>query len=420
MAIGVANGTITVTTGLVGTTFTVSGLSFAPVAGYVFHSGRLAVGMSEQDHRVGHGIFTGTTSRRSYSTQGDHAAAVMATDHVRRDDCVASRLSTSGASAGKLDVDAMLSDGFRLIVDEAFATDMHLSWKVWGGDASQAEIVDITEPAATGDQDIATSFALDTGVDDKAVIFLGNAAGAFGTVTGSALWMLGFAAGNTPANAVVMACDLDGADPSITYKYSLSGECIAQSNTADAVTSRASLTAWLSTGFRLNWLEVDGGVAWGTSALVIKGGRWEVGDILTSTGTTNQTETTTYDPKGLLFGSASNPLSTADVTETGFQAVMGAATGAASRSYESARSLDGNATADIAAASNTNAFWAMITGANASITEIADLVSLDTGGFTWVMDDASASGRFIAYLSCSDAPAAAARQQTFTLLGVGA
>ena len=405
MAMQCADGTITLTTGAIGTTFTVSGLAFQPKALFLFWSGRATTGQGEADHKFGAGFAVSTTSRRNYSTQSDHGVTTSAADRIWHNDCCVSTLSVAGASAGKADLDAITADGFRLIIDKVFAAGLQVGWIAYGGsDITNVEIVDIVSPTATGNQDITTSFALDTGLDDKAIIFLGVNGNAAATPAVTSSFVMGVAAGNTPVNATLSGRTTDAAATSVTDSYCRTGECLGSGAGASTVL-RASLTAWLATGFRLNWAEVLA-TGYNHSALVIKGGRWEVGNSLTSTGVSNQTEATTYVPKALLIASHGKAQSTVDTFDAHDERIIGVATSATSRRCAAVLDKDAAATMDIGIAFSETAMYINQSTAATIVQEGAmDLVSFDsTPGFTYVMDDADPVAAFFWYLLAADAP----------------
>ena len=418
MTLEVASSSLTLTTGAIGTTLTVSGLSFQPKALLFFWSGRATDGANFGDHRFGTGIAISTTNRRVQGTLSQHNAANADSYTVWSDDCVIMTVTNTGALDGKADLDAILSDGFRLIIDDAFSANLRVAWMAWGGDdLTDVDLVGITEPILTGDQDITTAFGLNTGLDDKAVIFIGGGYGTVNAINADSTWMLGAAAGNTIVNAVCAGSSLDAAGTMDTYSYAINGECIANCSTANAVTSRASLTAWLSNGFRLNWAEVDVLRTQEFAALVMKGGRWEVGDALTSTGTSNQFEATAYVPKMLLLASHCKAQSTSDTTQDGDERSVGTMEGTADRRYAGCHDVDGGGTSAVGITFDTNGAYINLSTSPSTVEGRMDFVSFDaTPGFTYVMADADPVAAFFWYLSCSDAPAVAGTRPPFTFI----
>lgn len=408
MAVDVASGTFIVSSATTAgnTAATVSGLSFQPKAVFLSWSGRASAGQGEADSLFGAGFFTGTSSRRAFATQSDHSPTTMATDHIRRNDAAVATMTIAGAVGGLADVSAINSDGFTLVVDDQFPADLIVGWIAYGGaDITDVAIVDITTPASPGDQDINVGFALNTGEDDKAVVMLGSSFAAFGTSSVYSLFSFGVAAGDSIGQAVMAGSSADGAATSSSGSYTRSGE-IAATMYDDVVEVQGSLTAWLSTGFRLNWSDVSGDGDLNFSALVIKGGRWFVGDAVTSTGTSNQTEATPYVPKALLIGSSGRAASTVDTSSAHYETIIGAATGATSRWSASLMDKDNAGNADVGVAFATDAMYVNQSTAATVVQEGAmDLVSFDaTPGFTYVMDDADPAQAFFFYLGAADIP----------------
>lgn len=399
-----ASGTINITTGAVGTTFTVSGLSFQPTAILFNWSGRTTIGSANEfDHRWGAGFATSTSSRRAYTSASDHGVGTSAADNNRFNDCCIGTLTTTGATDGKADLNAINADGFQLIIDDTFAVALAVQWFAW--DATNAEIVDFNEPGSTGDQDIATSFALNTGNDDKAVILLGGGNGTFGTVDTFSVWEMGVVAGDTPVNALLACAARDAAPNMVTHSYCRTGECLAVTY-LDAVQSAASLTAWLSTGFRLNWTTIDT-TANQFSALVMQGGnQWQVGDALTSTGSTNQVESTNFQPTGLIVGSHCKTESVAGTVQAHDERSLGFATAPTTRSCIAVVDTDAPTSSDIAIGGWSDRIYNNFDQTNAAKTTVQgamDLVSFDaTPSFTYVMDTTDDVENYFWYLATGD------------------
>lgn len=408
MATQTATGTISLTTGAIGTTFTVSSLPFQPAAIVFFWSGRTTVGQGEGDSKFGMGFAVSTSSRRAYTTQSDHSLASMATDCGARNDCCIATISVAGAFDGMVDLDAILSNGFRLIVDDVLPQALQVGYIAYGGsDITSAVITDFTEPGATGNQDINTGQALNTGADDKAVIILGGMYDvAFNNTSTYAIFTLGVAAGNSIAQATLNGAAQDGQTTSLTNSYCRSGEVIGFCYD-DLVRARASVTLWNANGFRLNWAEVDAATAAQYSALTILGGRWEVGNALTSTGGTNQNEATALEPTGILIGSAGIAESTSDTTTAHMETIVGAASSASQRACAAVFDKDNSGNADVGVAYSDVAMYINQSTAATIIQEGAmDLVSFDsTPGFTYVMDDADPAQAFFFYLAAASVPA---------------
>lgn len=427
MAVSVATGTVTISTGAAGTTFDVTGLAgfdtSSKKAVLFIWSGRATAGFGEADAKYGVGFFTGTASRRAYTTQNDHANGTSSNDSVMRNDCCIATLTAAGATDGLADIDSIITDGFRLIVDDAFAAAQVVGYlAIWGADLTDCEIVDIAAPnSTTGNQDITTSFSLGGGSDNKALVIVGGTDGAANTPAGWSVFSCGVVAGNTPAQAVLMGVSQDAAPNMITFGYGISGECLAMGFNTDQVNQRASVTGWdvSGNGFRLNYAENTlNNVKY--AALVLKGPNFAVGDILSRTDTTQTDEVVGFDPKALIVGSHCKAASTSDTTAAHDERSLGFVTGAAARVCASMCDQDTPTTSDVAIGLTTDRIYDNIdvTASAKAVEGAMDLIdfTVSGGGFTFVMDDADPSATFVWYLAIGDTPSAGGAASAGTLL----
>jgi hypothetical protein len=404
MALQVADGTITLTTGAIGTTFTVSGLAFQPVAIRCFWSGRATSGQAEQDHKFGIGFASSTTARRCVTSQSDHAAATMVCGVASYDDCVIATLTAANALDGKADLDAITSDGFRLIIDDVFSAGLQVGWYAIGGDVTNAEIVTFSAPGVTGNQDI-TSFSF----TPDAVMFLAGFVGTVNTIsTLSSSTIIG-AASFLPSlsQAVLAGANQAGQASSVASSYCRMGEVLAQITWSDAVTDRASVTAQLANGFRLNWAEASGGVPI-IFALGLKGGKYAVGNFLTAQDGNTYEEVVGFDPSGMLFFSHNKPESQVDMVQSDDERMMGCATSTSSRRVASIIDKNALATADIGVSYQEDCFYTNQSNAATVVTEAkGDLLGLSVvgGGFSWYMPDPDVGFAFCWYLAVGTATA---------------
>jgi hypothetical protein len=212
--------------------------------------------------------------------------------------------------------------------------------------------------------------------------------------------MIGLMAGDTAAEGVILTCSESEADPTLEYGYNRLGECIAMSNASDTISERAEWDAWTSTGFDLDWLEVNGTAGLlRYSALVLKGPQFALWDILSRTDTTQTDEVVGFDPLGIMALSASRSQSAADTADASALLCVGFATSATSRSASIDMTQDAVSTNSAVVQSiHTDAFYAGfplsgVTGADA-LMDLVDM-SVGGGGFTFVMDDTDPSAALI-------------------------
>jgi len=398
MALEVATGSFNIGTGGVGTTVSITSLSFEPKVIIFGWSGRTAVGQAEGSHKFGMGYMISAADRGGVTTQSQHAAANANADQQTFDDACIKLLTTAGAVDGAADFDAFLSNGFRLIIDDQFVADYLVTYLALGGvDLTDVKSVTVTVPAATGDQDITT-----VGFQPDCAIAFGTSGYAINVTGAFSNFAIGVAAGASPSSYCLAGCSDNNLATMNTMSYCID-EFLAEVF-LDAVALRGSLTAWLSNGFRINWVEVASGII--TRVLCLKGGRYAVGDILSQTDTNNFSETGAgFTPKALMFGSHNKVKSTTNVTQAGDERCIGFAVSPTERNAFGIVDKDAVADADVGVAVHTDQCYSnQSLDATIVVEGLMDLVSMDADGFTSVMDDADPAQAFVWYLAFGDAP----------------
>lgn len=264
MAFNFSHGSVQwLTTDVLNTVITVSGLGFEPKAlrfywfGLQSNSPTNASSQAVSERR-GVGFAVSTTSRRAVGTfSADNSGSANCGGVVGNTEVV---ITTDGAGVidGRLDINTITTDGFTLIVDDVTPANLTVFWEAWGGsDISSAVIGDIAEPAATGTQTY-TATGFDNNPYDKCVMFAGcQSTAAVGTAaaTDSGL-CVGFATdATTTENIVVTGNSDDGSGNMDTDGYCIQGECLAMIALAGGnPDARATLTAFGTNSFSLNWL----------------------------------------------------------------------------------------------------------------------------------------------------------------------
>jgi hypothetical protein len=403
-----------------GTTKSVAhGLGLTPKAAIVFWSGQgstsdnIATTVPNSNIRPGVGVMVSASERGSASMSSADAAGTANSAEMIANDAVCAIVDNAGSGFhGALDAGATAFDGTNVnfVVDAQFTDNIRLFILVIGGtDLTDLSLDIVTEPGATGNQDI-TSVEF----QPDCVLFLGTSclgvtslAGTFVANTSGNFFWIGAAAGATPVSAIAGCGSDDGPTTMLTRSYTRTGECVALVAAALAsITARASLTAWLSNGFRLNWSECTAG-ARQFLALSLKGGRYAIGELATSTGTTQQTETGVgFQPKGLLLLSSGAAASSADTLTTHNALSIGAAGGTGSPPTQKCVSVwdeNGVGTSTTANAIENDAAYVNISTSEAIEGRFA-VDAFNSDGFTWTHDDADPSSVFAWYLAMGDAP----------------
>jgi hypothetical protein len=421
MALETATGTFNTTTQAAGNTVTVSGLSFQPKLVIFTWSGRTATGQAEGDHKLGMGYMISSSDRGCATSQSDHGAANAAADCATYDDACIVTLTVGGAVDGKMDFSSLNSDGFTVVIDDAFPSSYLINYLAIGGsDLTNVASVTVTAPTSTGNQDITT-----VGFQPDAAIAMGGSVAPVNSIDTWSTFGVGIAAGSAPDESTLTVASQDGAGTSVTRSHCINGLFITRlGSDPPAVDERASISQWLSNGFQLNWAEVSASFSGRYRVVCLKGGKYAKGDLLTSTGTSNFAETGVgFTPKALFLVSHNNSQSTSDTTQAPQQISLGFAVSASSRNYVCVLDKDASGTMDIGVAHNTNAMYGnQSTATTIAIEGLMDLVSMDSDGFTAVMDDADPSAAFVWYLALGDAattgPSAGLRTLTMTGAGI--
>lgn len=399
------------TTDTLSTTFPISGLGFRPKALRFFTLGQQSAtdAASQALHLRGSvGFAVSATNRRCMGTQSQDAAATQVCTVGYRNDAVVVTVTSTPAVDGLLDLSSIDSDGFTLIVDDVTPANVTVFWEAWGGsDITDAAIIEIAEPAATG------SVNYFTGFHPSVLMFAGvQGTAAPNTVTrNDASMMIGAASG--PLSTQQWHCwmnDDDASTTSDTDRYGLGGECLGLCTVAGGNPSaRASMTAWRDDGFTLNW------IARTTTnrrylCLAIKGGSWSAsGQTIAgnSAGATTTVTTRTqggheFAPVGISFAGVRGTQSTAGTSATEGIIGIGMASSTSSRRAMGAWSENGNATA--AEIDHTIEYDACLSfPSNAGAADHAiDLDALLSNGFRVIVDvvGAGVASEWFGALAC--------------------
>jgi hypothetical protein len=415
-ALEVATGVFSIDTGAATTTYSVTGLAFEPKVVLVWWSGRSDTvdASGEQDIQPGFGVCHSLTSRWAVTGQADHDAATTATDEYMTDAACVAVLDTAGAVAGLADFSAFTSDGFTVVVDDAFPTLLRVSYLALGGsDLTNVATGQYTMATSVGEYNAITGLAFQPDFVLVATNFLNTALPSLS----AQFWMSIGAATSAANQALLSIFTEDGLATSSTASYARSGE-ITASHYDLAGDDRESFVQFNSDGVRLNHLE--GAAARRVVYLVLKGGQYHVGNFTTATDTSNFTEATPFLPKGALFFSANRAESTQDVSTDHAEWSVGAATSSTARTAQSVRDKEASADADSFSAIEHDQLYINASNDAAQVVEgLGDLVSFDaTPQMTLVMDNADPVASFVWYIAFGDA-ALATCPKTRALLGVG-
>ncbi|MCI0560400.1 MAG: hypothetical protein MN733_18090 [Nitrososphaera sp.] len=401
MAFSAFQGSFNITTAAAGNTVAVTGVGFQPKAIIFWYSGRTESvdTVGRISHQRGVGFAVSATDRRSAATQSEDASAAADTAQTLRNAACIATITIAGAIDGLGDLQSMDSDGFTIVIDDAFASDVSVSYLALGGaDLTDVATGSFAKPTITGSQSI-TSLPF----QPDFVMFAANKFTSENAIGADSKLSIGMATG--PANEGVWAGASNSNDLTTTTKsYATDVESIAiLAAGGDTIASRAEFTQFTATGFDINWLEAD------TAAdivyfLALKGGKYRVDSLLTQTDTTTDIVETGFgfQPKAGLFLSHGKAKSTQDTLQDDDEWSIGAFHSTTARGAQGV--MDQNAAADsvVSAAIEFDEIYVNLTTAGA-LEGLMDIKSIDTDGFTAIMDDADPAQAFVLYAAFGDA-----------------
>lgn len=391
MALSYAQGSLQWTTGAVGTTFTVSGLSFQPKAIRLWCLGLNSStdATSDTNHAdMSIGFAVSTSSRASIAGHSEDANAAQTTARGYRTDCVLHTTSGTATDTGRLDLNSIASDGFQLIVDAVATRAQRVFWEAWGGsDITDASVGSISEPAATGNQDYTTTGA----VQPDVVMFAScNESGASGSRTADNYSIgVGMATGASNEWCFAIGAD-DGNATGDTGRDSANDSCVNiwSQSAGPTLDARANFVQFNSDGFRLNWTAraVTGRKV---IYLAIQGGQWSADSLTIDLTTLNATASASglaFQPIGGLLASHGR-----SVGGTTFGALaLGAFVSTSERQCATVYDEVGttNAEIDHSVEYDQALTFPNTTGSPPGVLTSVDISAIASDGFTLTVDDA--------------------------------
>jgi hypothetical protein len=332
MAVSVKTGSFSSGTGAVSSTVVVSGVGFKPNCVIFWWSNRtvttdtqstateatIGVGWMLNDNSDG----APTARRAAVGGSADAATSGDTWSRMQNDACVVAM--AAGAVIGILDGSVFGSDGFTLIVDDAFPASVRIHYMALAG----ADLTNFASgrsvlPTATGTVDYTGP-----GFQPDFVLCVGCRGTSENADQTHHVFTVG-AGISTTKRGTIAGVSLDGNTTMFADGYGLSTEMMAFGTPAAAspqvIEARADFSAFLSNGFQLNWTEVPGVATCQFMWLAIKGGQWDVYEALTQTDTTTDiTATHGFQPRGGMVLSAQRAESTADANTAHLALSVGA------------------------------------------------------------------------------------------------
>ena len=420
-ALEFATGTLNIGTGAATTTYSVTGKAPATDAWKVvilWWGGRTETtdAVGETHIRPGIGVAVSATSRWAVTAQAEHGSGTTDTDRYHTSAAAVATLTIAGAVDLLADFVAFTADGFTLVIDDASAAALEVSYILLGGaDLTNAETGILTLDTGTGVDD----YTGETTFTPDFAIFAGNQAADPASAATNFRLSIGMA--TATAQNVLAINSQHGAGDSDTTSYIYTGEIFAILGAADTASDRASLSAFLADGFQIN--KIEGVTAWRVHWLALKGGQYAIGDFLTATDTNAFTEAHGMDvtPKGAMFFSANRAVSTADTPTAVLEWSVGASDGTINTAHY-VREKDAAGTSDAFVAVSHDQVYLNADNSTTQVLEGEGHVnSIDGTNITLQMSDADPAQSFVRYVafgSNAGAPPAGCTQYQ-NLMGVG-
>ena len=357
-------------------------VGFTPTAGQyiclVYWSGHTSATDAVGSNYIfmGWGMGTSATVRRGMAGCSQDAQASSAADKVGYSDAILKATSGAAAVTGALDFGGEITNGVRFTVDDQFPADIRFNVVVIDG-LTDVGIFDITSPSGTGNANHTGA-----GVDAADLFLFMGVSGAVGT----SLQMM-FGAAHADGQCGVSLVSRNGQPNMSTNHYCTDLECIVYQGVTGPPNFRASYVASITDGLTLNWLETSAGTVFFCAAL--KGIEATIQNALTQTDTTTDIVVTGLGNicLGGLVVSCCEAESTQDTAGTHHHWSMGSFTSTTNRGAHATWDESGTANSETAVAVEYDEVYANISSADA-IQGLMDIKSLDSGGATFIMDDA--------------------------------
>jgi hypothetical protein len=391
-------GTFTLNTGTGNQTVSLSDGTLTPKALILWTTRQTADGITT-DAIFFIGFGTSSTARATFGGTSQDAQATSVADRTcDNDKILQTRAVNGGAVQEELDLVSFGAGQFVVNVTVA-GTAINVHYLALGGsDLTNANVVEFTNTAGTGTQDVTG-----VGFQPDFVMLLGGEHIAGDETRNSLTLGLGFATATQQATVGWYA--VDGAVTTNTERCQRTDGCLAWPNGSAAFRFFYTFSQFLSDGFQVTKTTnpATGRFFW---ALCLKGGQYQVGSDTQKTSTAGtKATTTTFQPTGVLLASFCRESTTSVVAESRMS--FGAASSA------SARAASWNGDTDNLADSETDrameqdqCLLIADSGSPAGYAAAADLSGFNATDFTLDWDDGAGGN-----------PDATARQFVFAAFG---
>lgn len=378
-------------TGAATTTVAETGVGFTPTALIFFWSGRgTTEGMGAGNGRMGMGFAIGTGAADAQWMATYHEDGLATTDTrstIYQNGCVG-LVAGNGVVEGTADVQSLDVDGFTLEIQTQFTEDIYVGYIAL--DAANVAIGEFNPASATQQTETGVGFQPDGLVlFHNGTVIIGDAS--------HGIFAMGFASGTAAAEQFTAGfTSRHGVTPGAAgiEGYSQDAEFI-HTRTSTSTGQHYSLDSFDADGFTYT---PDGTAAYYNYYLAIGGIQIKVGNFLMPTDTNNLAISGVgFQPEAVMFSSFNRAKPAFDAEITDINQSLGAASSATDRCAFLVTEDVENPTEVARGASSTACLTRgdLADGLDAAM----DLVSMDSDGFTVVMDDASAVAAYVGYIA---------------------
>jgi hypothetical protein len=388
-------------TGAAASTVAVTGVGFQPKAVIFWWSGQdgTADVFTDTPGATAHGMGFATSSSERGAVANCSLDAVGTSDVARiakNDACVTIYLTSATTIDGSLDFQSMDSDGFTLVVDDAFATSRRVHYMAIGGsDITNAKAGSFTVAASTGNQDFNIGFTPD-------LVLMLNAQTEFSSgsvATDAAIFSFGALTAAEQFCYLGWSKDNSGTSDTTSYMRMTDDAWAVWDTLANGNTPYIAAGSIITDGFRLNVANAFASAV-DCVYLAFKGGNYRVGEVLTRTNTTAWAETGFgFAPTGAMFISAMRAEDAVDSETVHNQLSIGGASSGSARQVAYIRDENVSGTMDVAVGYDADFVYANSLPTSLATSGEMDLNSFDADGMTLQMDEADASAKLVAYIA---------------------
>jgi len=358
--------------------------------------------------RPGWGFATGSADQRCGTTTSTLGGASSAGATWHRNDAIVTIVSDAAVEDGRFAVSTMDSGGATLTVPDAISIDLTVMViGVGGTDITNAVTGQDTANTVTGNKSN-NALAFQPDIVFFFAIHDGNATPPGGSNSEDGI-SFGVAMSATKQYCVAGAED-DGSANMDTGSYITDAEFLSSQAVANplSVVDRKTMVSLDNDGFTWNQLELPQTAGSIFHFLAVKGGSWDVGDLLTQTDTTTTvTETLAFTPSLIIMASANRAKSTQDTGTVHRALSFGAATSPSARMAMAMWDENGTANAESANAVEYDEIYANISASDV-IQGLGDITGMASNTFDFIMDDADPAQNFAFWIAAGPTPEAGA------------